>query len=190
MSTNPQPEQQMRCDECDPSFACWNKVSVCCKRARSVTSIPSTEQPVTEADKARQLVCEIIRFGQANRIATLQDIDSWLNLLLSYRRECVEAATRELHEKLTQVDLILRRQGHDIVDAAKDAMTDIAELEAKLSAAQADVRRMDEVRLAALKQVALHVNAIPESHIENNRLEHAFVLAAHRILATSQPVGY
>lgn len=47
--------------------------------------------------------------------------------------------------------------------------------------------RLEAVRLAALQNVALHVGAIPESHIENKRLEHAFVLAAHRILATGEP---
>jgi hypothetical protein len=69
----------------------------------------------------------------------------------------------------------------------KASEAEAKDLRAQLQQAQEERDALENVRLAALRQVGYHVNAIPQEHIDNKRLEHAFVLSAHRILATADP---
>jgi hypothetical protein len=70
-----------------------------------------------------------------------------------------------------------------------EEMNEAASLRAKLASAELDSARLEAVRLAALEQVAFEVSAIPESHLENGRIQHNGILLIHRILATGEPDG-
>jgi len=67
--------------------------------------------------------------------------------------------------------------------------TDLTTLRSRIAALERDGERLDAVIKAALHQVAFEVSAIPESHLENGRIEHNGILLIHRILANRNPEG-
>lgn len=131
--------------------------------------------------------------AKAIRDAEIVALRKLLNEILPWIQErCAEIETPGMsetaadriaeHAKLPEIYGALARTAESYAGLTVLPKTEVEEL-------RKDQARLEAVRLAALKEIAVHVGSIPESHIENRRLEHAYVLAAHRILATGEPDG-